>query len=155
MLKTIKEVLAETLVEGFKIKNHDIKDAENDNAKKFKDFFGKSKFRIKLKDKEFYFNFTIHAMSRYMERDAVLDKSYLDSFLTKVLKGVQHKEKDQLFLVYSNSLKRAIVVVKKSDDLFNVVTVYPEGEHVQSKNTKKMITENLFDYLIEEVIDVE
>ena len=48
-----------------------------------------------------------------------------------------------------------MVVSKKTDDSFNVVTVYPEGENVQSKNTQKVLIENLYYGVIDEYIEIE
>lgn len=133
----------------------DEKSQEVERAKEFKSFFGGDKQRITHKNKEWYVTFSVHAMSRYIERDAKLDKKYLEDLLIKMIKVLQFKEKNKLFLVYSVSLKRAMVVTKKADDSFTVVTVYPEGENVQSKNTQKVLIENLFEVIIDEYLEIE
>lgn len=125
-------------VEAFTIK--DTKQ-EKENARKFKDFFKTSKFRIRLLKEDVYFKFTFHAQSRYVEREAPLDIDYINKLLKNVAKSVQYKEKGQIFLVYSNSLERAIAITKEEDDLFKVITVYPQGDRKPKKNTKKVLTE--------------
>lgn len=129
------------------------KKEEVEKAKPFLNFFGKDQFRINHKNKEWYVKFSLHAMARYVERDAKMDKKWLDELLVKMIKVLQFKEKNKMFLVYSVSLKRAMVVNKKTDDSFNVITVYPEGENVQSKNTQKVLIESLG--VIDEYIEIE
>lgn len=131
------------------------KKEEVEKAKPFLSYFGKDQFRINHKNKEWYVKFSLHAMARYVERDAKMDKKWLEELLVKMIKVLQFKEKNKLFLVYSVSLKRAMVVSKKTDDSFNVVTVYPEGENVQSKNTQKVLIENLYYGVIDEYIEIE
>ncbi len=133
----------------------DEKKEELKKAKEFKSNFGADNFVLKYKGKDWYIKFTTHAMSRYIERDAKLDRKYLDDLITKMIKVLQFKEKNKMFLVYSVSLKRAMVVNRKTDDSFVVVTVYPEGENVQSKNTQKVLIENLYYGLIEEYVEIE
>lgn len=139
----------------FVTKDSDSKKQEIEQAKEFKKFFGTDNFVMKHKGKDWYIRFSTHAMARYIERDAKLDKKYLDDLLTKMIKVLQFKEKNKMFLVYSVSLKRAMVVNRKADDSFIVVTVYPEGENVQSKNTQKVLIENLYYGLIDEYIEIE
>lgn len=135
--------------------NSVVKEEEVELAKPFLTYFGKDQFRINHKNKEWYVKFSVHAMARYIERGAKLDKSWLDSLLIKMIKVLQLKEKNKLFLVYSVSLKRAMVVTKKEDDSFSVITVYPEGENIQSKNTQKVLIENLCYGVIDEYIEIE
>jgi hypothetical protein len=70
-----------------------------------------------------------------------LDIDYINKLLKNVAKSVQYKEKGQIFLVYSNSLERAIAITKEEDDLFKVITVYLHGDRKPKKNTKKVLTE--------------
>ena len=125
-------------VEAFTIKDSK---QEKEKARKFKEFFKTSKFRIRLPKEDVYFKFTFHAQSRYVEREAPLDIDYINKLLKNVAKSVQYKEKGQIFLVYSNSLERAIAITKEEDDLFKVITVYPQGDRKPKKNTKKVLTE--------------
>ena len=67
-------------VEAFTIK--DTKQ-EKENARKFKEFFKTSKFRIRLPKEDVYFKFTFHAQSRYVEREAPLDIDYIIKFIEK------------------------------------------------------------------------
>ena len=139
----------------FKRVDSEAKKLEIEKAKEFKQHFGKDNFVLKHKGKDWYIRFSTHAMARYIERDAKLDKKYLDDLLIKMIKVLQFKEKNKMFLVYSVSLKRAMVVNRKEDDSFVVVTVYPEGENVQSKNTQKVLIEKLYYGLIEEYVEIE
>lgn len=120
-----------------------IKDTEKEKAKalQFKDFFKTSKFRIHLPKEDVYFKFTFHAQARYIEREAPLDVNYINKLLKNVAKSVQYKEKGQIYLVYSNSLERAIAVTRMEYDLFKVLTVYPHGDRKPAKDTKKVLTE--------------
>lgn len=137
----------------------DIKSDEKELAKTFKSTFGSDNLRLKYKGKEWYVKFSIHAMSRYIERGGEMDKTWLDELLTKMIKVLQFKPKGQMYLVYSVSMKRAMVVNRSDDDSFTVVTVYPAGDQKASANTKKVLIEQLegtiFEGLIDEYIEIE
>lgn len=137
----------------------EIKDGEKEMAKTFKSTFGKDNFRIVWKGKEWYIKFSIHAMARYVERGAELNKTWLDELLIKMIKVLQYKPQGQMYLVYSVSMKRAMVVNRSDEDAFTVVTVYPAGDQKASANTKKVLIEQLqgtiFEGLIDEYIEIE
>lgn len=180
-MKTLKESLIEILDEKFlnrqdyinkkagaqsgkgKFTNNksrkEIKDQEIETAKEFKSFFGRDNFRINWKGKEWYVKFSVHAMARYIEREGKLDKSWLEELLIKMIKVLQFKPQGQMYLVYSVSMKRALVVNRSDDDSFSVVTVYPEGDQKASTGTKKVLIEQLkgtvFEGLIDEYIEIE
>lgn len=130
------------------------KTIEKETAKGFTDFFKKSKFRITYKKQEWYVSFSIHAMARYMERDIKLDEKWLEELLIKMIKVLSVKEKDKMFLIYSNSMKQSLVVTKTDRDSFKVVTVYPTGENINSKGTQKVLIESLLQF-IDETIEIE
>lgn len=142
----------------------EVKDQEKELAKKFKAAFGKDNFRIVFKNKEWYVKFSLHAMARYIERNGKLEKAWLEDLLTKMIKVLQIKPKGQMYLVYSVSMKRAMVVNRNDDDAFTVVTVYPEGENANgTATTKKVFIESLleslkgtvFEGVIDEYVEVE
>lgn len=137
----------------------EIKDEEKELAKQFKSTFGRDNFRIMWKGKEWYVKFSIHAMSRYVEREGKMDKAWLDELLIKMIKVLQYKQQGQMYLVYSVSMKRAMVVNRSDDDAFTVVTIFPEGDQKASANTKKVLIEQLqgtiFEGLIDEYVEIE
>lgn len=138
----------------------EVKAGEAELAKKFKAAFGKDNFRITWKGKEWYVKFSLHAMARYIERNAKLEKAWLEELLIKMIKVLQVKPKGQMYLVYSVSMKRAMVVNRKEDDSFTVVTVYPEGENANgTATTKKVLIEQLkgtiFEGIIDEYVEIE
>lgn len=130
------------------------KSEETETAKKFKDYFHKDNFRITVKKKEWYVKFSTHAMARYIERGIKLDNDWLNDLLTKMIKIISVKEKNKMFLIYSTSMKQALVVTKTADDSFKVVTVYPTGENINSKGTQKILIESLM-HFIDESIEID
>ena len=137
----------------------EVKDEERELAKAFKSTFGRDNFRIMWKGKEWYVKFSIHAMARYVERDGKMEKAWLDELLIKMIKVLQYKQQGQMYLVYSVSMRRAMVVNRSDDDAFTVVTVYPAGDQKASANTKKVLIEQLqgtiFEGLIDEYVEIE
>ena len=101
----------------------------------------------------------LSAMARYVERDGKMEKAWLDELLIKMIKVLQYKQQGQMYLVYSVSMRRAMVVNRSDDDAFTVVTVYPAGDQKASANTKKVLIEGLvgtiFEGLIYEYVEIE
>lgn len=72
------------------------------------------------------FEWTIHAMHRFIERG--LSTEVVQEMLMRIADASANYPYNQKLMIYSNSLKQGIVILKKKKDLISIVTVYPNGD---------------------------
>lgn len=137
-----KQFLEESRFAMFRAYDNEVsKEEEKKNANVFLSKYNGNHFHIDTGKNKVVFTWTIHAMSRFIERK--INQNKMQSLLHKVADDFVDYPINKRFLVFSKKLNQGFVISKSSDDHIAILTVYPEGDNIPDKRTHLVLIENI------------